>query len=303
MTTERIGFIGLGNMGAPIAMNLLRDGRDVSVFDISRDAAAPHLAAGARWADSPASAAADADLLITMLPGPRQVEDVLLRHGAAAALRPGAVWVDMSTSSPETAQLVAETALDSRGVHRLDAPVSGMVRGATEGTLQIFVGGDGEIVERVRPVFNVLGRPETVFHMGPHGAGYVTKIVGNQLWFSHLVATAEVLTLGAKAGVDVELLRKTIAASPSNSTLIEKDIVCVYEGDYDESFAVSLAAKDSGLAVSLGRELGVSVELSALVEQIYRRAALTYGPRAGEMSPVKLYEDLAGIKLRPGHAS
>lgn len=300
MASDRLGFIGLGNMGSPMALNLLRAGRDVVVFDISRVAADRHLAAGAMWGESASGVASQVDVLITMLPGPRQVEDVMLRQGAAAALRPGSVWVDMSTSSPEIAHLVAGASLNDRGIHRLDAPVSGMVRGATAGTLQVFVGGDADVLERVRPVFDILARPETVFHMGRHGAGYVTKIVGNQLWFSHLVATAEVLTLGAKAGIDVELLRRTIAASPSSSTLIERDIMCVYEGDYDEGFAVSLAAKDSGLAVSLGRELGVSVELSALVEQIYRRAALTFGPLAGEMSPVKLYEDVAGIKLHPG---
>lgn len=299
MTVSTIGFIGLGNMGSPMALNLLKAGQSVTVFDLNKEAARPHLEAGALWADSPAEAAAAVDVLITMLPGPRQVEQVMLRQGTADALRVGTVWIDMSTSSPETANLVGEV-LDEKNIDRIDAPVSGMVKGATAGTLQIFVGGDEAVVDRVKPIFEILGSPETIFHMGGHGTGYVTKIVGNQLWFSHLVATAEVLTLGAKAGIDVELLRRTIAASPSSSTLIERDIACVFDGDYDESFAVSLAAKDSGLAVGLGRELGVSVEISALVEQIYRRAALVYGPRAGEMSPVKLYEDVAGIKLKPG---
>lgn len=299
MTTDHLGFIGLGNMGSPMALNLLKAGRSVTVFDLNRDAAETHLGLGASWADSPRAVATAADVLITMLPGPRQVEDVMLRHGAGEALAPGTVWVDMSTSSPEAANMVAAEVLDTRDVQRVDAPVSGMVKGATAGTLQVFVGGETATVDRLMPVFEILGAPETIFRMGGHGAGYVTKIVGNQLWFSHLVATAEVLTLGAKAGIDVELLRQTIAASPSGSTLIERDIACVFDGDYDESFAVSLAAKDSGLAVSLGRELGVSVEVSALVEQIYRRAALTYGPRAGEMSPVRLYEDVAQLKLQP----
>lgn len=300
MTQDTIGFIGLGNMGSPMVANLLKAGRDVTIFDLSEAVASPHLDNGATWGGSPRETAAAVDVLITMLPGPRQVEEVLLRQGAAEALRPGSVWLDMSTSSPESASLVEREVLAARGVSRVDAPVSGMVRGATAGELQIFVGGEVGIVDRIRPILEILGAPETIFHMGGHGTGYVTKVVGNQLWFSHLVATAEVLTLGQKAGVDVELLRKTIAASPSSSVLIERDIMSVYEGDYDEAFAVSLAAKDAGLAVSLGREFGVSVELSALVEQIYRRAALQYGPRAGEMSPVKLYEDIAGIKLRPG---
>jgi 3-hydroxyisobutyrate dehydrogenase len=121
----------------------------------------------------------------------------------------------------------------------------------------------------------------------------------NQLWFSHLVATAEVLSVGVKAGVDLGVLRNALIASPANSNFLQNDVLSVLAaGDYDEGFAIALACKDLGLSVDLARSVGVPVEVSGLVEQIYRRARAQYGDRAGEMTPVKLYEELAGIDLR-----
>jgi 3-hydroxyisobutyrate dehydrogenase len=204
----------------------------------------------------------------------------------------------MSTSVPEVADLVrAEHA--TRALHVLDAPVSGMSVGAASGMLQIFVGGDAEDVERVRPVFEAMGDPDRILHVGGHGAGYAVKLMINQLWFSHLVATAEVLAIGVKAGVDLEVLRSSLVASPANSLFVESHILSVLEhGDYDEGFAIALACKDLGLSIDLARSVGVPAELSGLVEQIYRRARATYGDTAGEMTPVRLYEDLIGRDLR-----
>lgn len=293
-----VGFIGLGHMGGPMSLNLLRAGVPVAVHDLHKEAAADHLALGATWADTPAEVAQQVDVLVTMLPGPRQVEAVLLAGGAAEALQEGAVWIDMSTSTPEAARTVGAR-LDPRRVHRLDAPVSGMARGATDGTLQIFVGGESHVYERCRPLLEVMGDPERIFLVGGHGAGYTVKLMVNLLWFAHLVATAEVLTTGVKAGVDLEVLRRSLIASPANSNFVEHDIVGLLErGDYDESFAMMLACKDLGLAVDLSRDVGVPVELSALVEQIYRRGKARYGSLAGEMVPVRLYEEIAGLQLR-----
>jgi 3-hydroxyisobutyrate dehydrogenase len=293
-----IGFIGLGHMGAPMARNLLAAGFPLVVHDAREEAAAEHLAMGATWAASAADTAAAADVLITMLPGPRQVESVL--SSCAGALRPGTTWIDMSTSTPEAARRVGAELAD-RGVHRLDAPVSGMAKGATDGTLQIFVGGDEDTYTAQRPLLEAMGDPRRIFHIGGHGTGYTTKLAINLLWFTHLVATAEVLTLGVKGGVDLRVLRNALVASPANSNFLENDISCVLEdGDYDESFAMALACKDLGLAVDLGRDVGVPIELSALVEQVYRRAKATYGEESGEMIPVRLYEDVAGVELRLG---
>ncbi|NLU74039.1 NAD(P)-dependent oxidoreductase [Streptomyces sp. HNM0575] len=301
----RIGFIGLGNMGRHMARHLIRAGHLVTVHDSRPEAAAEHLALGARWAATPAACAQGTEMLITMLPGPRVVEEVLLHGGAASALTPGALWTDMSTSTPAAAERVAAEVLDARGVRRLDAPVSGMARGADAGTLQIFAGGTDDDFRASLAVFEAMGDPEKVLHVGPPGTGYTVKLMINLLWFSHLVVTSEVLAMGAKAGVDLGVLRGSLLASPAASHFLENDIMSVLaDGDYDDSFAMALACKDLGLAVDVGRDLGVATELSALVEQIYRRSKAEHGDLAGEMSPVRLYEALAGREFRlPGPAT
>jgi 3-hydroxyisobutyrate dehydrogenase len=295
----KIGFIGLGHMGGPMCRNLLAAGYDLALHDVRREAAAEHERLGAKWAVSPAEAGVGRDLVITMLPTPRHVEAVLLGpDGLLDALSPGAVWIDMSTSVPEVADRVRVLAA-GRGVHVLDAPVSGMAAGARGGTLQIFVGGDREVYERVRPVFDVLGDPDKTMLVGGHGAGYTVKLMINLLWFAHLVATAEVLAIGTTAGVDLGVLRDALLASPAASNFLDRDVLSVLrDGDYDESFALALACKDLGLAMDLAREVKVPAELSTLVDQAYRRARRSYGDLAGEMAPIKLWEDLLGSPLR-----
>ncbi len=300
----KVGFIGLGHMGGPMALNLLRAGNELSVHDARKDAAEAHVAAGATWFDDAAEMASKVDTLITMLPGPRQVEAVMTYGKVATALRPTATWIDMSTSSPHVAHRIAELAGLADDAY-LDAPVSGMAKGAIAGTLQIFVGGEEQTVSNHRRLLQAMGDPDRIFRVGGHGAGYVVKLMINLLWFSHLVATAEVLTMGVRAGVDLSILRNSLMASPADSNFLRNDIASVLEaGDYDESFAMALACKDLALAVDLGREVGVPAELSALVEQLYRRARAQFGDTAGEMIPVRMYESLAGISLRlPAPAS
>ncbi|MGW5236987.1 NAD(P)-dependent oxidoreductase [Streptomyces nodosus] len=302
----RIGFIGLGNMGRHMARHLIQAGHQVTVHDSRPEAAAEHVTLGAVWAETPVQCASDAEVLVTMLPNPRTVEDVLLRGGGAEALPPGALWIDMSTSTPAAADRVAAEVLDRRGVRRLDAPVSGMARGAEAGMLQIFAGGSDDDFRTALPVLRVMGDAERILHVGPSGAGYTVKLMINLLWFSHLMASSEVLAMGVKAGVDLGVLRDALLASPAASNFLEHDILCVLDdGDYDDSFAMALACKDLGLAVDLGRDLGVSTELSALVEQIYRRSKSQHGELAGEMSPMRLYEALAGqeFRLREGRSA
>jgi 3-hydroxyisobutyrate dehydrogenase len=294
-----VGFIGLGNMGSGMTRNLQKAGFPLVVTDIRREAAAELVAGGARWADTAAEVAASSDLVITMLPTPRHVDAVVNGPtGILAGIADGGTWIDMSTSVPDVAAAVRRDHAE-RGLHILDAPVSGMSVGAANGMLQIFVGGDADDVERLRPVFEAMGDPERILHVGPAGAGYAVKLMINQLWFSHLVATAEVLAIGVKAGVDLEVLRSSLVASPANSNFVQNDVLSILDhGDYDEGFAIALACKDLGLSIDLARSVGVPAELSAVVEQVYRRAKAQYGDRAGEMTPVKLYEDLIGVELR-----
>ena len=298
-TATRIGFAGLGRMGTPMAANVARAGFELVVFDVRGEATEPLVDLGARVAESAPGLAAAVDVLVTMLPGPPQVEAVMLGlNGAFQALRPRSVWIDMSTSTPVAGRIAAEDG-GPRDVAVLDAPVGGMVRGATDGTLQVFVGGDAADVKRVLPVLHAMGDPERVVHVGPRGAGYAVKLCCNLLWFIHAQASAEVLALGAKAGVEVGTLRRALVVGPASSVLLERDIDAAFEGDYDESFTLDLVTKDLALAVDLGRELGVPLELSALVEQLYRRARALYGDGAGALSTVRMVEDAVGIKLRP----
>ena len=295
----KVGFVGLGHMGAPMSRNILAAGHDLIVHDLNPVAAADLVAAGAAWAASPREAARDRDVAITMLPGPRQVAEVLLgRAGLLDGLPPGAVWIDMSTSVPAVADRVRAVA-ERRDIEVLDAPVSGMVSGAEAGTLQIFVGGRDGTYQRVRPLLEAMGDPERILHVGAHGTGYTAELMINLLWFAQLTATAEVLSVGTAAGVDLATLRRCLLASPAASTFLERDVLPVLErGDYDESFTLALAGKDLSLAMDVAREAGVPVEVSAVVEQIYRRARAQYGDAGGGMLPIKLLEDLTGTPLR-----
>jgi 3-hydroxyisobutyrate dehydrogenase len=295
----RLAFIGLGHMGGHMSRRLAAAGYELTVYDLDAALIAPLAAAGAHAAASAAEAAAEADALITMLPTPAAVDDVMLGAGEAlAALPGGALWVDMSTSLPAVAERVRERGV-GRGIRVLDAPVAGMAKGAAAGTLQIYVGGEASDFEQMRPVFAVMGDPGKIMHVGAHGAGYAVKLLLNQLWFDSLVAIAETLTVGARAGVDLAVLHQALVASPANSVLLERDLLpLLHDGDYESGFAMALACKDLGLAVDLARAQGVPIELSAVAEQIFRRARAAYGDAAGEMSPVRLYEDIAQTELR-----
>ena len=295
----RVGFIGLGHMGGPMSANILAAGHDLVVHDVRAEAAAPLLAAGATWAASPRETGAGREVVITMLPTPRHVSDVLLGpDGLLDGLAPGSAWVDMSTSVPEVADRVRALA-GPRQVAVLDAPVSGMAAGATAGLLLVFVGGAAADYQRIRPLLEAMGDPDRILHVGGNGAGYTVKLMINLLWFGHLTATAEVLTVGVRAGVDLATLRRCLLASPAASNFLEHDVLSVLQrGDYDDSFALALACKDLGLAVDLARQTGVPAEVSAVVEQIYRRARAQYGDDGGEMLPIKLLEDLTATALR-----
>jgi 3-hydroxyisobutyrate dehydrogenase len=298
---RRVGFIGLGNMGGPMCGHLVAAGFEVTAFDLDPGALARLRDAGARAAGSVAECAEGAEALITMLPAPPQVEQVLLGPGGAiAGLEPGSVAIDMSTSSTAVGGRVAAAASE-RGIDVLDAPVAGQSIGAKAGTLAIYVGGDEAVFERARPLLQAMGDPDRIFHLGPSGAGYTVKLLLNLLWFIQSVAVGEALTVGVRAGVPLDRLHAALVGSPANSVFLERDVRMVLDdGDYDDAFPMRLVTKDLGLAVELARDTGVPVELTALVEQIHRRARVLYGDDAGEISAVRLYEDLAGVSLRLG---
>ncbi len=297
-TKPVVGFIGLGRMGAPMALNLRRAGFAVVAFDARAEAVEPLVAAGASAAESAPGTAASCDVLVTVLPGPTQVEAAMMGgSGAFQALREGAVWIDSSTSTPEVGRLAALEG-GPRGVAVVDAPVVGMVRDAIAGTLQVFAGGTAADVRRIRPILEAMGDPERIIHVGPRGTGYVVRLCLTLMWFIHAAGSAEVLVLGAKAGVDAGTLLRALVEGPAGSVLLERDIDGVFEGDYGASFTLDQVTRNLGLAVDLAREVGVPLELGALVEQLHRRGRALYGDDAGELSSVRMLEDTAGIKLR-----
>jgi 3-hydroxyisobutyrate dehydrogenase len=295
----RVSFIGLGHMGGHMCRHVVQAGFDVSAYDLNPEAVARAAADGARPAASPADCIRDAEILVTSLPGPPQVDDVLCGAGGAIeALPGGSLAIEMSTSSLEVGRK-AQAAARSANVQLIDAPVAGQTIGAEAGTLAIYVGGEDSAVTRARPVLEAIGDPRRIFHVGQAGSGYAVKLLLNLLWFVHTVATAEALTMGVRAGVALDRLHAALVDSPANSVFLERDVLPVMEsGDYDEGFAMKLVTKDLGLAVDLARDVGVPAELSALVEQIQRRARAAYGDDAGEMSAIRLYEDLTGTRLR-----
>src|SRR6266511_3484454 len=206
--TMQIGFIGLGTMGQHMAINLIAGGHQVTVHDLRPEAAERHLEVGATWGKTPAEVAADAEVVFTSLPGPVDVEAVALGEaGLLEAMRPGAVYFDLTTNSPSVVRrlhgLFAE-----RGIHMLDAPVSGGPRGARTRELALWVGGDEAIFDRYRPVLNAIG--DQPYYVGPIGAGSVAKLVHNCAGYIMQTALAEVFTMGVKAGVDPLALWKAV---------------------------------------------------------------------------------------------
>ena len=279
--------------------HLLGAGFQVSAFDLDVRAVERAVAGGARPAQSVTECARGAAIVVTSLPGPTQVEQVLAGLGGAiAALDPGAIVIEMSTSSPSVGRRLLEQA-SRRGVSLLDAPVAGRTIGAKTGTLSIYVGGDAEDFKLALPVLEAIGDPQRIFHLGPHGSGYAAKLLLNLNWFVQAVATAETLAIGVKAGIELDKLHNALVNSPATSYFLEHDLRGVLEdGDYDEGFSMKLVGKDLALAVDLARDVGLPVEMTALVEQIHHRARVRYGDDAGELSAIRLYEELAGIELR-----
>ncbi len=292
----RIGFIGLGNMRNPMAANLIRAGYELTVHDLKPKNARNLLQMEAQWAASPRAVAGSVDTVIASLPGPREVEAVLLGDdGVLAGLSAGGTWIDMSTSSPDLAHRIAHTA-GVKDIAVLDAPVTGAIDGAQAGTLNIFVGGEREVFDRHLPVFEALG--ERVFLAGPLGSGLAAKLITNMLWFINAVAVGDALMLGAKSGLDLPTLWQIIQSSADNSWMAEHDVPAIFRGDYDPSFTLALCSKDLDLISTLGRQLGVPLELSALVEQRFLQAREKYGATQGEMSVMRLLEDTLGVELR-----
>jgi 3-hydroxyisobutyrate dehydrogenase len=295
----KAGFIGVGNMGNPMAANMIKAGHELTVHDLRRESAINLLEMGAEWSDNPAGCVSGSDAVFTSLPVPRDVEAVVMgENGIMSAAGSGDVYVDLSTNSPTVIRRIHDECA-THGVTVLDAPVSGGVYGAAAGTLAVMVGGDEETYNSVKPMLDAIGTH--VVYCGEIGNGMVTKICNNLLSMGIGVLMSEALTLGVKAGVSLETLADVIAnSSGGNRRLVEKFPRYLFADNFEPGFATALAAKDVRLATDLGREYGIPMELSNLVDQRHVEALFRgWGPEDSD-AVAKLQEEKSGVQLRFG---
>jgi 3-hydroxyisobutyrate dehydrogenase len=259
-----VGFIGLGTMGSGMAANLQKAGYRLVVHDLGKQIAAPFIAKGAVWADTPRALAGQVDVVFTSLPEPADVEAVSLgADGLLGGIKPGAAYFDLSTNSPVVVTKLA-AAFAQKGAHMLDAPVSGGPTGAASGRMAIWVGGDEEIFAQFKPVLDAMG--DQVRHIGPIGTATVAKLVHNMSSYALVCALAETFTLGVKAGVEPLALWQAVRQGVSGRRATFDGLLDQFlPGTYDPpAFALKLAHKDVALANALGRELGVPMRICNL---------------------------------------
>jgi len=264
---DRVGFIGLGLMGKPMAKNLLKKGFALTVASRSRGPVDEVVAAGARAASTPADVARQSDVVITMVPDSPDVRAVVAGpQGVFEGIAPGSVIVDMSTITPAVARELASAAA-GRGVQMLDAPVSGGEIGAVNASLSIMVGGDAATLDRIRPILNAMGNPDRVVHIGPAGAGQVCKACNQVCIGGALASVSEAFAMARKAGIDPAKVREALLGGFAASRVLEVHGERILKGNYVPGFKTKLYHKDLGIVMQTVHELAVSAPVAALVSQ------------------------------------
>jgi len=292
----KIGFIGIGQMGRHMSRRILEAGHQLVVHDINKESAAPLIKKGAAWADTPAAVAKACRVVITSLPKPQDVEQVVFGgHGLMQEWLPGDIYIDMTTNSPSLIRRIAEDA-KAKGVSVLDAPVSGGVKGAEAGTLTIMVGGDAAALERVRTVLEAMG--QRIFEVGNAGNGNVVKLVNNLISLICNSASAEGFALGVKAGIDPAMLLEIIKASTGDNWCARQYPNTTFKGNFEPGFKVSLAYKDINLALTLGRENGVPLPVGEAVKKDLEDTIAAGLQDKGIDAVILPLEKAAGVKVR-----
>ena len=292
MTTS-VAFIGLGNMGNPMAMNLLKKGYALSVFDMNPAAAANLIAAGAKGAASAAEAIANADVVFTSLPGTPEVEPFYLAAGGAIEkAKIGATLIDLSSVLPSTPRKI-EAAAKARGLKFLEAPVSGGVTGARAATLAVMTGGDANVLEPVLPLLESIGK--NIYHVGPSGAANTIKAINNMLSTVNACALMEGLVVGLKAGLDLKTMAEIIKNSSGNSNAIPRVERALIPRDFEPGFKVALMNKDLNTFHAIAKEVHAPVSFSNMAQH-YQQSALAAGLGEKDTSVIfTLIEQRAGI--------
>jgi 3-hydroxyisobutyrate dehydrogenase len=299
----KIGFIGLGTMGRHMASHLQKAGHDLVVHDTRPDAATPHRQAGAVWAETPRAVAGATEIVFTSLPGPVEVEAVALgEHGLLAGMAAGTVYFDLSTNAPALMRRLHAT-FAGKGVHVLDAPVSGGPKGAETRRLALWVGGDRSVFDRCRPVLDAIG--DQAYYVGPIGAGSVAKLVHNCAGYVVQTALAEVFTMGVKAGVDPLELWKAVRQGAGGRRRTFDGLADQFlPGEFEPpAFTLRLAHKDVTLATALGRELKVPMRLAnATLEEMTEALNRGWTERDSRVAML-LQEERAGVDIKVPRAA
>jgi 3-hydroxyisobutyrate dehydrogenase len=297
----QVGFIGVGVMGRPMVLNLLKAGHDVTIYarHPEKSEVQEVIQAGAKLAPSARAVAIVSEIVITMVPNSPQVEEVVIGpQGLLEGARKGLIIVDMSTISPVVSRTLAEKVAE-KGVHLLDAPVSGGSQGAINGTLSIMVGGEQAVFEQARPVLEAMGKKENIIYVGPNGSGEVVKLINNMLVGMISAATAEAFVLGVKAGADVDTMAKVISISTGASWQLSNQFpLRAFNGSFKPGFMTDLLIKDLSLALDLAAENKTPVILTALTHQLFEMASAAGDGRSDYTSLLKVLEQQAGVEVR-----
>jgi len=297
----RIAFIGVGNMGNPMAVNLIEAGYSLTVFDVAKHKTDNLVQLGANLAIDIASAVANVEVVMTSLPGPAEVKQVMLGDdGVLVHIEPSSTIIDTSTSSVELVRDLFQFA-KAKEVDFLEAPVTNAVDFAALGRLSIFVGGSVNAYEKCKPLFDVIG--EKIFHVGDPGNGATIKLLTNLLWFVSAATIGEGLMLGAKAGIPLHTVWEAIKSSAGNSWVAEHDVPSIFAGHYDPSFSLALCCKDLRLVNEIAMSQGFELTMGKHALNLFEQAQSVYGPEAAELHVVKLVEQRAGLLLRPPHGT
>lgn len=294
----KVGFIGLGTMGAFMAANIQKAGYDLVIHDIRREAGANRLAAGAVWAETPKAVAEQCEVIFTSLPGPKEVEPVVFGDdGILAGIRPGAAYFDLSTNSQALVRRFA-AALEAKGAQGFDAPVSGGPKGAETGKLAIWVGGDRATYEKFKPVLDAFG--DQARYIGPIGSATVAKLVHNMTGYAIQTVMAEVFSMGVKAGMDplelwAAVRQGALGRKRTFDRLADQFLVDKYD---PPNFTLKLAQKDVSLAVNMGRDLNVPMRLCNLVLEDVNEALNRGWENLDSRSPMKLQLERAGVAIK-----
>jgi 3-hydroxyisobutyrate dehydrogenase-like beta-hydroxyacid dehydrogenase len=286
---QRLTVVGVGRMGRPLCARLVEGSFDVVATDVASARRADAEAAGARWADG-LEAAAGADVVVSVLPGPPEVSAVAERLTAAMAA--GALWLDLSTASPAVAETVRRAA-ERHDIAVVDAPLGGSPEDARDGRLLSFAGGRAEDIDRVRPVLETIAA--RIVHVGPHGSGYLTKLLANALWFGQAVATAEALAIADRAGLDVTEVQAALAQSAAGPGFIAHDAPALIAGDTMPAFSLARCAEQLRSLGDAAADLEVPAEVLDAVAGVYAAAVREYGAVDGELLGAHFAAHRAGV--------